>query len=124
MRDEITRKIQLARLELLMSQPFFGSIIMQLKLHDVTDDGWCPTAAVDGRNMYFNREFFRSLTVAELKFVMCHEVLHIVFDHFGRRSFRDPEWYNMAADYVINALLIQDDIGTMPSRPASLSSRG
>ena len=117
MRDELTKKIQGARLELLMQQSFFGTLAMMLKLVDVTDQGWCPTAAVDGRNIFYNRDFFNSLTQQEIKFVICHEILHVVFDHIGRRSHRDPDWYNMAADYVINGLLVTEKIGTMPARP-------
>lgn len=117
MRDELTKKIQGARLELLMQQSFFGTLAMMLKLVDVTDQGWCPTAAVDGRTIFYNRNFFNSLTQQEIKFVICHEILHVVFDHIGRRSHRNPDWYNMACDYVINGLLVSEKIGTMPMRP-------
>jgi predicted metal-dependent peptidase len=114
-RDPVETKVKQARIKLLFSQPFFGTLIMHLPLVDVTDQGWCPTAAVDGRNIYYNRDFFKKLDVDEIQFVLCHEVLHVAFDHFGRRSHRDPQWWNMANDYVINATLIQDKIGKMPT---------
>lgn len=114
-RDPVETKIKQARIKLLFGQPFFGTLIMHLPLVDATDAGWCPTAAVDGRNIYYNREFFKKLDVDEIQFVLCHEVLHVAFDHFGRRSHRDPSWWNMANDYVINATLIRDKIGKMPT---------
>ena len=55
------------------------------------------------------------LDIDEIMFVLCHEVLHVAFDHLGRRSHRDPQWWNMANDYVINGLLIKDRIGKMPT---------
>lgn len=115
-RDAVTTNISKARLKLLFSQTFFGTLTMQLKLVDATDAGWCPTAAVDGRNIFYNRDFFRDLDVDELVFVLCHEVLHVALDHFGRRSHRDPEWWNMANDYVINGMLTTDKIGKMPTK--------
>ena len=115
-RDPIAKKISQARIKLLFSQPFFGNLTMHLKLIDATDAGWCPTAAVDGRNIYYNRDFFNRLDVDEIIFVLCHEVLHVAFDHFGRRSHRDPQWWNMANDDVINGTLVQDKIGKMPTK--------
>ncbi len=98
-------KIKKARTALLFKQPFFGNLTMYLKLVDATDSGWCPTAAVDGRNIYYNRDFLCDLADEEIQFVLAHEVMHVVFDHLGRRSHRDPQWWNMASDYVINGLL-------------------
>lgn len=115
-RDPITKKISQARLKLLFQQPFFGTLTMQLPLVDATDSGWCDTAAVDGRNIYYNRKFFNDLDIDEMQFVLCHEVLHVALDHFGRRTHRDPSWWNMANDYVINGMLVQDKIGKMPTK--------
>jgi len=115
-RDPITKKISQARLELLFKAPFFGTLTMQLPLVDATDAGWCTTAAVDGRNIYYNREFFKDLDVDEIKFVLCHEVLHVALDHFGRRTHRDPSWWNMSNDFIINGMLVSDKIGKMPTK--------
>jgi len=43
-------------------------------------------------------------------------VLHVALDHFGRRTHRDPSWWNMANDYVINGMLVRDKIGKMPTK--------
>lgn len=110
----VEHRIKQAKIKLLFTQPFFGTLIVNLDLVDVTDQGWCPTAAVDGRKIYYNRNFFDELDVDEIQFVLCHEILHVAFDHFGRRSHRDPMWWNMANDYVINGLLVKDKIGKMP----------
>jgi predicted metal-dependent peptidase len=115
---DVVTKLKKARLFLLFNNPFFGTIAMQLPLVEAGD--WCPTAAVDGRNIYWNRKFFESLSVDETVFVFCHEIMHVVYDHFGRRSHRDPWYWNMANDYVINAMLTNEKIGTMPTKPVQV----
>ena len=114
-RSPVETKLKQAKIKLLFGHPFFGTLIMHLPLVDATDAGWCPTAAVDGRYIYYNREFFKKLDVDEIQFVLCHELLHVAFDHLGRRSHRDMKWWNMANDYVINGALIRDKIGKMPT---------
>jgi len=78
-------------------------------------DDWLPTAAVDGRNLYYNTQFFNAMNNKEIEFVVAHEILHMVFDHLGRREDRNPMLYNIAADYKVNNLLVRDRIGTVPS---------
>jgi predicted metal-dependent peptidase len=114
--DAAMTKIRKARLKLMFTAPFFGSLAMSLPPLDVTDQGWLPTAAVDGRYIYYNRNFINELSVDEVMFVWAHEIYHMVFEHFGRRSHRDSQWWNMASDYVINGLLVQDKIGKMPEK--------
>ena len=112
---DVVTKIKKARLWLLFNNPFFGTLVMQLPLQE--ENTWCQTAAVDGRWIYWNRKFFEGLSLDETIFVLCHEVMHVVYDHFGRRSHRDPGYWNMAGDYVINAMLINEKIGAMPTKP-------
>ena len=106
-------KLVTARIGLLLRQPFFGNLATRMNL--INADEWCGTAATDGRNFYYNSRFIMKLRPKEVVFLVGHEVLHVAFDHFGRRSHRDPGWWNMANDYVINGLLIKDNIGKMPT---------
>ena len=114
-RSPVETKLKQAKIKLLFGQPFFGTLMLHLPLVDATDAGWCDTCAVDGRYIYYNREFLKKLDVDEIQFVLCHELLHVAFDHLGRRSHRDMKWWNMANDYVINGALIRDKIGKMPT---------
>jgi predicted metal-dependent peptidase len=50
----------------------------------------------------------------EIEFVIAHEILHCVYDHLTRREDRNPMLYNIAADYIVNNLLVRDRIGTKP----------
>jgi predicted metal-dependent peptidase len=77
-------------------------------------DDWCPTAATDGRHLYFNTQFFNELNNKEIEFVIAHEILHCVFDHLTRREDRNPMLFNISADYIVNNLLVRDRIGEKP----------
>jgi predicted metal-dependent peptidase len=113
MRVEVYDRIIVARVGLLLRHPFFGNMATRLRI--LAADDWLPTAAVDGRNLYYNTQFFNAMNNKEIEFVVAHEILHMVFDHLGRRDDRNPMLYNIAADYKVNNLLVRDRIGTKPS---------
>jgi predicted metal-dependent peptidase len=113
MRVDVYDRIIVARVGLLLAHPFFGNMATRLKI--VAADEWLMTAAVDGRNLYFNTQFFNAMDNKEIEFVIAHEILHMVFDHLGRREDRNPMLYNIAADYIVNNLLVRDKIGKKPS---------
>ena len=110
--DEVVDKIIVARVGLLLRHPFFGNMATRLKIQDASE--WCKTAATDGRHLFYNREFFGSLTTKQVEFVVAHEILHNVFDHMGRNEGRDRQIFNIAADYCVNGQLIRDHIGEQP----------
>jgi len=113
MRVEVLDRIIVARIGLLLHHPFFGNMATRLRIQAA--DEWLGTAAVDGRNLYFNTQFFNAMNNKEIEFVIAHEILHCVFDHLGRRDDRNPMLYNIAADYIVNNLLVRDRIGVKPS---------
>ena len=108
--DRIVReKLITARVGLLLKASFFGNLATRLKL--VNADEWCGTAATDGRNFYYNSRFIQMLRPKEIEFLFGHEVLHCVYDHFGRRGDRDPQLFNIANDFCVNADLIKHHVG-------------
>ena len=106
---EIREKLITARVGLLLRASFFGNLATRLKL--VNADEWCPTAATDGRNFYYNSRFVDMLKPKEVEFLFGHEVLHCVYDHFGRRGDRDPMLFNIANDYCVNGDLKKHRVG-------------
>ena len=109
MDKDVMDKIIVARVGLLLRHPFFGNMATRLQIKNC--NGWCPTAATDGRNLYYNTQFFNILSEKQIEFVIAHEILHCVFDHISRREDRDPMLYNIASDYIVNNLLIREGIG-------------
>lgn len=112
MRVDVLDRIIVARVGLLLRHPFFGNMATRLRI--LAADDWLPTAAVDGRNLYFNTQFFNEMSNKEIEFVVAHEILHCVFDHLNRRDHREPQLYNIAADYIVNNTLVRDRIGEKP----------
>jgi predicted metal-dependent peptidase len=112
MDKEVYERIVTARVGLLLRHPFFGNMATRLKIQRAD---WLPTAAVDGRNLFYNVQFFNAMNNKEIEFVVAHEILHMVFDHLERRHDRDPRLYNIACDYIVNNLLVDDRIGSVPS---------
>jgi predicted metal-dependent peptidase len=106
---EIRERLITARVGLLLRASFFGNLATRLKL--VNADEWCSTAATDGRNFYYNSRFVNMLKPKEIEFLFGHEVLHCVYDHFGRRGDRDPQLFNIANDYCVNADLKKHRVG-------------
>ena len=109
MSKDIIEKLTTARVGLLLKAPFFGNMATRMQL--IEADDWCPTAATNGRNFYYNTEFVKKLTVKKLEFLFAHEILHCVFDHFGRLGSRIPQLANIAQDYAVNQILVDERIG-------------
>jgi predicted metal-dependent peptidase len=104
-RDRLTK----ARVKMLLKHPFWGNLATRMKIVEAGD--WCKTAATDGRHFYYCEEFINSLDDDELVFLFGHEVGHCVYNHMGRRGERDPQLWNMAGDYLINDMLITNNVG-------------
>jgi len=98
-----------ARVGLLLRHSFFGNLATRLQL--INADEWCSTAATDGKRFYYNSRFIMMLKVKEVEFLVGHEVLHVVYDHMGRRGDRDPQLWNIADDYAVNADLKRHKVG-------------
>jgi predicted metal-dependent peptidase len=106
----IERKLTRARTQLLLNQPFFGTLCLRLKLVA----GELPTMATDGRRIVYDPAFVDELTPDELEAVLAHEVLHCALGHHCRRGVRDPRLWNEAADLAINPILIGNGF-TLPA---------
>ena len=107
--DPIIDKLTTARVGLLLKAPFFGNMATRMQL--IQADEWCPTAATNGRNFYYNTKFVEKLSVKKLEFLFGHEICHCVFDHFGRVGSRDRQLSNIAQDYAVNQILVDERIG-------------
>ncbi len=109
----LQRRLSKAKTSLVLDHLFFGTIALNMPF--ALDENLSPpTAATNGRWVKFHPEFVNTLTDDELLFVTAHEVCHPMFDHCTRLNGRHPVVWNVAADYVINQMLVDDKVGTMP----------
>ncbi len=92
-----------ARTELLMRQPFFGTLIMMTPI--VWTEAIPTDGGTDGVKIYLKPSLVAKMPVGLLQALLIHEILHIVFMHLIRREDREPRKFNIAADYAINPLI-------------------
>lgn len=104
-------KLSKAKAQLLIEHPFYASLLCNMPFVERDD---IKTMAVDGKHVYYNKEFVMGMTLAEVKFVEAHEVMHCVLEHISRKKGRDHRKWNQAGDYIINDMLVTDKVGDMP----------
>tara|TARA_B100000795_G_scaffold269507_1_gene259091 strand:+ start:5009 stop:6157 length:1149 start_codon:yes stop_codon:yes gene_type:complete len=91
---------------------FFGALMLfaSMKKSDQIE-----TAATDGKDIFFNEKFLKSLKSSEQNALMLHEVLHMALLHVSRRQSRNPHIWNIAADIVVNDLIIRNTKFKLPN---------
>ena len=103
----IEDKIIKVKVLLQKENPFFAYILSHLRIHKSKD---VPTMGVNAKgDLYYNEDFVKSLSLPELKGVLAHETLHVVFEHMIIRGQREPMIWNIAADLVVNKVLKENN---------------
>lgn len=97
------KKLQKARIRLILKNPFWGALALNLKL-EISEK--VPTAAVDGKVIMFNPEFMKGLDENQLHLILLHETTHAALGHclLENKQERDPTVLNMAQDFAIHSL--------------------
>jgi predicted metal-dependent peptidase len=83
--------------------PFFAVLALHSRWIEKPEIG---TAGTNGEDIWFNPEFLGDLKPAHRDFVVAHEVAHVALRHVTRIGSRDPMRWNVAADVVVNGMLI------------------
>lgn len=96
-----------ARNAMLFTQPFFGSLVMNLWLEENTSMPGFSTAATDGKKLFYNPDYINQLNKESpdneyVKSLVAHEALHCVFEHVTRKGNRNHLIWNYACDYIVN----------------------
>jgi predicted metal-dependent peptidase len=101
----VDRQISASLLRLRRKAPFFATLALYARFVSSTE---LPTAATDGRDVFYNPEFLGALPPEHLDAVLLHEVLHAALGHVTRRGQREPQQWNVAADIVVNGILTKN----------------
>ncbi|MBA3032475.1 MAG: hypothetical protein KKF85_03885 [Gammaproteobacteria bacterium] len=109
-------RLAAARTRLILDKPFLGALVLRLPLKPA--GAWCRTTATDARAIYYNPSWIENLTSAEVQFALAHEALHCALGHFARRGHRVQRKWDLACDFAINPLLM--DEGLMPPLDAQV----
>lgn len=114
MSKDIGEIITLAQIYLVSRHPFVSILVMNTPIIESPSEK-TKTYGTNGRDIFYNREYFKSLSIGEVAFCLSHCVYHMIFGHPFRRGGRDPEIWDMAIDYVTNAALISGKVGVAPA---------
>jgi predicted metal-dependent peptidase len=106
-------KLAAARTRLILDKPFLGALVLRLPLKPAA---WCRSTATDARALYYNPRWIATLSSAQVQFALAHEALHCALGHFARRGHRVQRKWDMACDFAINPLLV--DEGLVPPAEA------
>jgi predicted metal-dependent peptidase len=112
--DAIETKLTAARAKLILDKPFLGALVLRLPIA-AADPNWCPTTATDARKFYYNPQYIDALSMAQTQFMLAHEALHCALSHFARRQHRVQHRWDLACDYAINPLLLDDGLTPPPN---------
>ena len=93
----------------LQDNPFFAELSRHIQKSPTRG---IPTAAVayneksDELCLWWNPEFFASLTPLEVRGVLTHEYYHLVFGHLYGRRRKPADLWNVATDLAINSIIM------------------
>jgi len=109
-------KIERARQEIVLNQPFYGSLLLLLEPRVVTPDEVPGIAdfATDGVNLLYYPAGVDKLTEDEVVGTLCHETLHCALGHMYRLRLKNHRIWNFACDYIVNEIVLDSKL-TMPS---------
>ncbi len=110
---EIQHKLAAARTRLILDKPFLGALVLRLPLI-AADASWCKTATTNARELYYNQDYISTLGIDETQFVLAKQALHCALSHLTRRQHRSRRRWQLACDYAVNPLLINDGLQAPP----------
>jgi predicted metal-dependent peptidase len=113
-KPEIETKLAAARTRLILDKPFLGALALRLPLV-AADPKWCATSVTDARCLYYNPAFINNLSLEQTQFVLAREALHCALSHFARRQHRIKSRWDIACEYSINPLLVNDGLTPPPA---------
>ncbi len=113
MDEVIENKLAAARTRLILDKPFLGALVLRLPIVSA-DPAWCKTTDTDMKKLYINPDYIQQLSIEETQFVLAHEALHCALSHFSRRAHRVKLRWDMACDFAINPILIEDGLKPPP----------
>jgi len=98
----LRNKIQSARSRLMVNCPFFALLLMYLRFVAVPG---MKKISTNGRCIFFDPGFVDKLYEGELDYILCHQIMHIIYGHIWRPFDLAGDNYHFACDIQINCQL-------------------
>ena len=110
---DVETKLATARTRLILDKPFLGALVLRLPMVPA-DASWCETTFSDGKSFYYNNDYIDALDSEQTQFALSHEALHCALSHFYRKGHRVKHRWELACDYAVNPMLINDGLKPTP----------
>lgn len=108
-----------ARVQIMLEYPFLATAVARLPIERAP--AHLPVAAgTDGYHVLVDAENLAERPESEIRFILLHEVMHVILGHMDRRGDRRFREWSMAVDYATNLLLA--DLG-LEVPPGALCQR-
>ncbi len=111
--NSVETKLAAARTRLILDKPFLGALVLRMPL-EMGDPSWCISATTDAKKIYFNYEYINQLHGSETQFVLAKQALHCALSHFARRGHRVKHRWDLACEYAVNPLLVEEGFTPPP----------
>ncbi len=98
-------KISKAKAKLLVEHPYFGNLASRLELRESQN---IQAFISDGVVFQYNSNYIEALSDDELGFALSNGALHAALAHENRRNERMSWLWQLATDYAINAMLVEN----------------
>jgi predicted metal-dependent peptidase len=105
--SSIEQKISQAKAKLLVDYPLFGTLASKLELI-LNDD--IESFKSNGIKLEYNSDFLAELTDKEMEFVFANGAMHASLAHEARKNGRSGWLWQMATDYAINDMLVENGL--------------
>ena len=103
--NELFEYISATRIRLRKLSPFFAALSLYAEI-DFSNE--IQLAATNGKKIIFNPIYYIQLPPSERDGVFLHELLHMALLHHLRRGVRDHYIFNIAADIVVNGMIVNE----------------
>ena len=100
--NNIIKKINDARLDIFMRDPFLGYVLQHYEIYIKKN---VETAYTNGKYIVIGEKFLKKRTHQETMFILLHELLHIILGHIQRSKGYNQLKFNVACDIIVNDII-------------------
>ena len=108
---DVNRLVSASLLRIRKQSPFFATLALFTHIYPTQR---VAIAATNGQDIFLNPDYIADLPSPQLDGLLLHEVLHAALLHVFRRGERVAQLWNIAADIVVNGMIDQQGVFTLP----------
>ena len=105
--SSLQSKISQAKAKLLVEYPLFGMIASKLELVQNSD---IQSFKSNGIKLEYNSDFLEKLELSQMEFVFANGAMHASLSHERRKNGRSGWLWQLATDYAVNDMLVQNGL--------------